>query len=101
MLHKVPSVYGSIEHTFYAFEIDKPPLIPDMWDPIKPKRQPLSPKDCTYFRLDTMVGVGAKGQNNIKSVHIRFVLMPMKDGLPAPEVVSIRPTNISKPVGLI
>jgi hypothetical protein len=101
MLHKVPSVYGSIEHTFYAFEIDNPPLIPDMWDPKKPDKQPSSPKDCTYFSLNTMVGVGAKGQNNIKSVHIRFVLMPMEDGLPAPEVVSIHPTNISKPVGWI
>ena len=48
-----------------------------------------------------MVGVGAKGQNNIKSVHIRFVLMPMEDGLPAAEVMSISPTNISKPVGWI
>jgi hypothetical protein len=48
-----------------------------------------------------MVGVGAKGQNNIKSVHIRFVLMPMEDDLPAPEVVSIHLTNISKPVGWI
>jgi hypothetical protein len=67
----------------------------------KPERQPSSPKDCTYFSLNTMVGVGAKGQNNIKSVHIRFVLMPMEDDLPAPEVVSIHPTNISKPVGWI
>jgi hypothetical protein len=101
ILHRPPSVYGSIEHTFYAFETDKPPLMPDMWDPKKPERQLSSPKDCPYFSLNTMVGVGAKGQNNIKSVHIRFVLMPMKDGLPAAEVISISPTNISKPVGWI
>ena len=55
----------------------------------------------TYFSLNTMVGVGAKGLNNIKSVHIRFVLMPMRKGLPEPEVVKIIPTNISRPVGEI
>lgn len=99
--HKPPSVYGSIEHTFYAFKINKPPLIPNMWNKDKPEIQISSPKDCTYFSLNTVVGVGAKGQNNIKIVHIRFVLMPMKLDSPEPEVVSIFPTNISRTVGEI
>ena len=70
-----------------------------MWKKDKPETKISSPKDCTYFSLNTMVGVGAKGQNNIKSVHIRFVLIPMNDALPEPEVVSIVPTNISRTVG--
>lgn len=98
---KQPSVYGSIEHTFYAFKIDEHPSIPDMWKTDKPKTKILSPEDYTYFSLNTMVGVGAKGQNNIKSVHIRFVLIPMNESLPEPEVVSIVPTNISRTVGEI
>src|SRR5437667_5569250 len=97
--NKPPSVYGSIEHTFYAFKIDEPPMIPNMWKENKPEIQISSPKDRTYFSLKTMVGVGAKGQNNIKSVHIRFVLMPMRDDIPKPEVVKISPTNISRTVG--
>jgi hypothetical protein len=99
--NKQPSVYGSIEHIFYAFKIDKPPLIPDMWKKDKPEMEILTPKGYTYFSLNTMVGVGAKGQNNIKSVHIRFVLIPMNESLPEPEVVSIVPTNISRTVGEI
>jgi hypothetical protein len=99
--NKPPSVYGSIEHIFYAFKTDKLPLIPDMWDKDKPERHISNHIGCTYFSLNTMVGVGAKGQNNIKSVHIRFVLMPIYEGLPEPEVVSIIPTNISRKVGEI
>jgi hypothetical protein len=95
------SVYGSIEHIFYAFRIDEPPLIHDMWEKDKPKMNIRSPKNYTYFSLNTMVGVGAKGKNNIKSVHIRFVLLPMRHCLSEPEVVSIKPTNISRTVGEI
>src|SRR4051794_3981557 len=101
MRRKPPSVYGSIEHIFYAFKTDEPQMIPDMWDKGKPLMQISSPEGSTYFSLDTMVGVVAKGQNNIRSVHIRFVLMPMQEHLPEPEVVSITPTNISRTVGEI
>ena len=49
-----------------------------------------------------MVGVGAKGQNNIKSVHIRFVLITYgRKAYQTTEVMQIIPTNISRPVGWI
>jgi hypothetical protein len=35
--HKAPSVYGSIEHKFYAFKTDELPQIPDMWKKDKPE----------------------------------------------------------------
>jgi hypothetical protein len=98
---KSPSVYGSIEHTFYAFRKKEPPLIHDMWNKDKPEMNIRSPRGYTYFSLNAMVGVGAKGKNNIKSVHIRFVLLPMRRYLSEPEVVSIIPTNISRTVGEI
>ena len=43
----------------------------------------------------TRVGVGAKGQNNIKSVHIRFRLKA-KQGFEEPEIVLIAPSNQSR-----
>jgi hypothetical protein len=72
-----------------------------MWKKDKPEMDTPRQKKYYYFSLKAMVGVGAKGRNNIKSVHIRFVLVPMHHNLSEPEVVSICPTNISRTVGEI
>lgn len=101
ILNKPPPAYGSIEHVFYAFRRNEPPKIADMWYESESQsyRLDMAPRNCMYFTLDTMVGVGAKGLDNIKSVHIRFALLNVDENIPEPEVVAIRPTNISIPVG--
>jgi hypothetical protein len=98
-LRKPPNVYGSIEHTFYAFEDNSPIKVPDFWNPEKEENTLPIWEGYTYFTLNTMVGVGAKGRNNIKNVHIRFTILSMNKKVPEAEVVSIYPNNISKKIG--
>ena len=99
ILGKDPNVYGSIEHTFYANKDNSSIKVIDFWD--SEKKETLIPiaAGYTYFTLNTMVGVGAKGRNNIKSVHIRFVILSMNKETSEAEVVSIYPDNISKKIG--
>jgi hypothetical protein len=97
-LQRKPQVYGTIEHTFYAYKIDfsSPALnviIPSVLDGSSDQNL------FTYFGLVTRVGVGAKGQNNIKNVHIRFRLMPLNKKLPEPEVIQIYPSTKSRRIG--
>lgn len=102
-----PSEYGNIQQTFYAKPTDPPKTRPSIWS--KNKDEPeddeeekidiVGPDDYSYFVINTAVGVGAKGQNNIKRVHIRFRLISMHDNDKDPEVVSIYPHSMSESVG--
>ena len=82
------------------------PSNPDIWaksgeeEVAGPKEEKvLGPKEYSYFVIKTAVGVGAKGKNNIKRVHIRFRLIPMNKEIRDPEVVSIYPQSISQLAG--
>jgi hypothetical protein len=96
-------VYGNVEYTFYAIEETKAPRIPDMWNQEKPNndqgRSDRGDRNSKYFRINTKVGVGAKGKNSIENVHARFLLLKMFDDIPEPEIVLIKPTNQSIKVG--
>lgn len=110
-----PSVYGNIDHIFYGKLInqeERPELI-DIWTPEKNKlidtdRKIIDginiprikgPEDYSYFVINTSVGIGVKGQNEIKRVHIRFRLISMHENILDPVVVSIYPRSMSEIVG--
>ena len=48
-----------------------------------------------------MVGVGAKGRNNLKSVHIRLAILSMDQKASQSEIVSISPHNLAKEIGQV
>jgi hypothetical protein len=100
LLFEKPHVYDTIEHTFYAVHMIVPPSIPKLSDIVIPTLLDIGDKDFTYFAITTSVGVGAKGQHNLNNVHIRFILMPMDNNIPEPEVILILPTNKSRIVGI-
>ena len=104
LLKSKPPVYGHVPHIFYAGLTDPPLTRPNIWsekkeEEEKEKIEIVGPKDYRYFVINTAVGVGAKGRNNIKSVHIRFRLIPMNEKIDEPEVVLIYPHSISEPAG--
>jgi hypothetical protein len=82
------------------------PSNPDIWGKLGQEKvvepgeeEVLGPKEYSYFEIKTAVGVGAKGKNNIKRVHIRFRLIPMNNTIRDPEVISIYPHSISQLAG--
>ena len=102
LFRKEPLLYGNIEHTFYGELLESPPVKPNVWSEIKSGEKCLRLKNYSYFVINTTVGVGHKGKRNeIDRVHIRYHLIPMKDNLHEPEVVSIYPNTISQTVGEI
>jgi len=106
-----PSVYGNIQQTFYAMLIDSNPSNlkwpsslewpsnPDIWSKELRQEKVIGPKEYSYFIIKTAVGVGAKGKNDIKRVHIRFRLIPMRKTISDPEVISIYPHSMSQLAG--
>lgn len=99
-----PSVYGHIPQVFYAI-LEKPPPRLDIWNTNTNLQEDekgekiVGPKGYLYFVINASVGVGAKGRNNINSVHIRFRLIPMKKGISEPEVVHMYPHTMSQLAG--
>jgi hypothetical protein len=115
-----PSVYGNIHQTFYAHSTDRIRLNVDMWkeqkesgkeqkesekekkeSEVEEKWETVKSNEYEYFRITTSVGVGAKGRNNIRRIHVRFRLIPMHEEIHDPEVLSIYPHSISRPAGWI
>lgn len=105
-----PSEYGNIQQTFYAKPANLMDLLkpkPTIWSKNKDnieneeeeKIEIVGPENYSYFVINTAVGVGAKGQNNIKRVHIRFRLISMNKEYKDPEVVFIYPHSVSESVG--
>jgi hypothetical protein len=103
-----PSVYGHIPQVFFAV-LEKPPPRVDIWDTnanLQEKEKGeekgekiVGPKGYLYFVINASVGAGAKGRNNINSVHIRFRLIPMKKEISEPEVVHMYPRTMSQLAG--
>ena len=97
-------VYGNIQEIFYATLTDRIVIKPDIWkDNVREnytyKEEIVCSKYHSYFVINTSVGVGAKGKNNIDQVHIRFRLVPMDKDISIPEVVGIYPYSISQTAG--
>jgi hypothetical protein len=105
-----PSEYGNIQQTLYA----KPAEVTNLLKPKssiwsknnnnvendeEEKIEIVGPGNSSYFVINTAVGVGAKGQNSIKRVHIRFRLISMHKRYRDPEVVSIYPHSMSELAG--
>ncbi len=101
-----PNVYGSIEHTFYAYRIYELPYLQDMYytynksELRKRKIIPLDP-ESKYFIMNTMVGVGSKNNQKISRVHIRFAIWAIDKCIPEVEIIQIYPNYISKTIGQI
>ena len=97
---------GISNQTFYALLRDPPVTKPDLWKERKTGEaeieEPITGrKDHVYFVINTAVGVGGKGMDRVKMVHIRFRLIPMSPYIRDPEVISIYPHSISERAGLI
>jgi hypothetical protein len=103
-INKDPDVYGTIETTFYALQIDDSTLVLQaMLNTLIPNVMDIDSdsKHFTYYAIMTKVGTGVKGkhEDNIKTVHIRFRFIPTDKDIPEPEIILIAPRTESRKVG--
>jgi hypothetical protein len=104
-LRKYERIYCTIENIFYAYKIDEVNVQSKEPDEVNVQsKEPALKIDTTrftYFSIITRVGVGTKGNSNIKKLHVRLRIFPISKTFLEPEIVLISPTDQLRKVGLV